>query len=162
MFASILSLSRTTGGIEAPPGSAAGTGAGGTAPGGGSGGTPASGGSGGTGLAGMGGGGGNGACAFDANVCDRCIAAKCPTELSTCFGAGWQTCKPGGPCGAFLSCILPCAEDDCACKDACNNDIAADCQSCLENTLGECFSTTCSTECASDICSMMSMGTGGT
>jgi hypothetical protein len=90
------------------------------------------------------------------NVCLRCQAQKCPTQLDYCFGLGFHSgelvvgndASSAAPCAAFSRCVQTCGCLD-GCFATCNDQINGLCSSCQQTYFSPCRTQFCSAECSS-------------
>ena len=101
--------------------------------------------------------GGNGTCTqAEIDTYDNCLLGQCGSQLSTCYGSGYQSGNFSGPCASNGSCISKCSCGDSACNTACGQP-SSTCVSCL-SSVASCF---LASTCTQPAC-LSAGGTGGT
>jgi len=82
--------------------------------------------------------------------CNECILTQCNEYLDVMFGAGWKASTSTGVCADYIACVRACSCGDKDCYQLCLDTNAAnnaDCVSAIQS-LGECATTTCKSDCA--------------
>ena len=78
---------------------------------------------------------------------EDCVAQKCATTFSECYGADYRNGNFSGPCGSYIACTNACACEDTACRQKCGQADTA-CTTCIGGSV-------CASECALPACTRM-------
>jgi hypothetical protein len=70
---------------------------------------------------------------------EDCARMRCPSQLTTCYGADWQKGTFAGPCTDYATCASKCSCDDSFCLASCK--VSGECETCKGSV------KTCSASC---------------
>jgi hypothetical protein len=79
--------------------------------------------------------------------CMECLKARCDSDLSDAYGAGWSSGHIDGECpSSFEACVKRCTCDDSSCSSSCLSAAGSNCQS-AALLAGTCAAALCGNVC---------------